>query len=828
MSDQLAEYRRKRNPEKTPEPFGGQPSAGSGLFVIQKHAARALHYDLRLEIGGVLKSWAVPKGPSIRSHEKRLAVQVEDHPIEYADFEGIIPKDNYGAGAVIVWDHGTYRLVNARNPREQVEKGTLEFELRGYKLHGLWMLVRMSGSGKNWLLFSKNPATDRPEPVDEQPESILSGLTVEERRAPDNTRAKICERLAQIGATVGVIEPRQQGFMLASANRKAFTDKAWLFEIKYDGVRVFAHRGHDQVTLYGRKGHDITRQYPEIANALNKTATREFLIDGEIIATDETGRPNFQRLQKRMHRTKPLDLARAKTMVPVRAVFFDCLWLEAHDLRTYSLSQRKECLRSFLPPRGVIQYCEHIMERGEDFYHAAWENHLEGIVGKRVSSRYTPGRSQEWLKFKCQLHQEFVIGGYTDPGGSRGYFGALHLGLYENGNLVYVAKVGTGFNNETLKAIATQLASLTRASSPFVSGGPTGPLHHWVEPELVCEIRFTEWTTDGGLRHPSFLGLRNDKNPEDCIREASPQPEELESQRVPHPFEITNPTKVFWPIEGYTKTDLLDYYEQIAPYLLPYLEERPLVLTRFPDGIDGKSFFQKDAPEFVPDWVTTSRIYSKDAQRDIHYFIVNNLETLRYVVNLGTIPLHVWASRLSALDRPDWLVLDLDPKGAPFTEVVRVARMFEKMLRELELVSYVKTSGATGLHILLPMAGQYTYEECRHFARLLAIRGQQQLPDIATIARPIRAREGKVYIDFGQNGHGRTIAAPFSVRPLPAAPVSCPLRWSEVTARLDPERYTIKTAPKRFDKIADPLLPVFGEGIDMARALALAEGLFGG
>jgi bifunctional non-homologous end joining protein LigD len=441
---------------------------------------------------------------------------------------------------------------------------------------------------------------------------------------------------------------------------------------------------------------------------------------------------------------------------------------------------------------------------------------------------------------KCLRRQEFVIGGYTAPQGSRGHFGALHLGLYEEGRLVYVSKVGTGFDERALAAIERRLAPLARATSPFAERSPTGRGHHWVEPRLVCEVRFTDWTADGGIRHPAFLGLRDDRRPEECRRE---RPVELppaqaparaageEGEAPPRPpverqmVKVTNPKKVFWPAEGYTKADLVAYYETVAPYLLPYLRDRPLVLTRYPDGITGKSFFQKDAPEFAPAWIRTERIYSHDTERDIHYFVVDNVESLRYVANLGTIPLHFWGARVPHLDRPDWLVLDLDPKGAPFTDVVAVARTLRRILERLELPSHVKTSGATGLHILVPLGARYTHEEARTFARLLATLGVEAAGGIATIARPIRARGGKVYIDFGQNGHGRTIVAPYSVRPLPGAPVSCPLRWDEVTPKLDPARFTITTAPARFARMRDPLAAVLTHsGIDLAKTLArLAE-----
>ncbi len=828
-SPPLDAYRAKRDPERTPEPFGGRASAaGQPLFVVHMHAARHLHYDLRLEMDGVLKSWAVPKGPSVQPETKRLAVHVEDHPIEYGDFEGIIPAGNYGAGAVIVWDRGWYRLVKAGDPLEQLAKGKLEFELFGFKLRGRWTLARMAKKDKEWLLLKKaDAAASATELTERYPQSVVSGLTPQELLDLPAKQAALRERINGLKAPRREVSPKQS-FMLATLAERPFSGKEWLFEVKYDGVRVLASRHGDAIELYARSGQVITQRYPELLRPLRALPLDAFLIDGEIVALDEYGKPSFQRLQARMGLTNPRDIERAMAEVPVVAIFFDCLALDGHDLRRLTLLDRKDCLKLLLPPLGIVRYGDHVLEHGDAFFEAAAGERLEGIVAKKVTSPYVGGRSRDWIKVKCQRRQEFVIGGFTDPRGGRGYFGALHLGIYDGPSLVYVSKVGTGFDGALLKTLWAALPPLGRPTSPFATGTPTGRGHHWIEPKLVCEVRFAEWTKDGGIRHPVFLGLREDKRPEECRREvpvlvdvapAPVSPEPVASE----PVKITNPKKVFWPEEGYTKADLIAYYEAVAPFLLPYLRDRPVVLTRYPDGITGKSFFQKDAPEFVPSWVRTERIYSKEAEREIDYFIVNDADTLRYVANLGTIPLHLWSSHLGSLDRPDWLILDLDPKGAPFTDVVRVARHMHRILDELDLPNYVKTSGATGLHVLVPLGARYTHEEARTFARLLATLGVQATPDIATLARPIRSREGKVYIDFGQNGHGRTIVAPFSVRPLPGAPASCPFQWKDVSARLDPARFTIKTLPSRLNKTGDPLAPVLTGSIDMATAIARIE-----
>jgi len=850
----LDAYRKKRDPARTPEPFGARRDGDGRMFVIQKHAARRLHYDVRLEMDGVLKSWAVPKGPSLKAEEKRLAVHVEDHPVEYADFEGIIPEGNYGAGAVIVWDRGWYRLVKDGAPAAQLASGRLEVELFGVKLRGRWTLARMSGGGKDWLMLKKADAyAGDDEATETFPESVLSGLTVEEVRDGSTRLAALRARLAK--APRRAVEAAREPVMLASSAERPFSNPAWLYEIKYDGVRVLASRDGERVELYGRAGQVFTGRYPEVLTALRALPLTHFVLDGEVVALDEGGRPSFQRLQNRMHLTRPADVERARATFPVSAVFFDALSLDGCDLRELPLTERKACLALTLPARGVIRYGDHVEARGEDFYEAAAAQRLEGILAKRADSRYVGGRSHDWLKIKCHLRQEFVIGGWTDPQGTRGAFGALHLGVYDGERLVYVGKVGTGFDDTTLRAIRDRLQPLTRATSPFDDGTPTGRGHHWVEPALVAEVRFTEWTEEAGIRHPAFLGLRDDKPPRDVRRETGLRPAadserapaspgasrepgarraggktpKLKPARTPLPSDapatdrhvtITNPRKVFWPDEGYTKSDLIGYYEGVAPWLLPYLADRPLVLTRYPDGIKGKSFFQKDAPTWAPDWVRTERIWAKGVEREIDYFIVDSVEALRYVANTGTIPLHLWASRIGSLERPDWLVLDLDPKGAPFTDVVKVALALRTILERLQLPSYPKTSGATGLHILLPLAARYTYEETRTFANLLATLAVEALPDISTIARMIRMRDGKVYVDYGQNGHGQTIVGPFSVRPLPGAPVSCPLRWPDVTARLDPKRFTIRTVRERLEADGDPLAPVLGAGIDIAAALA--------
>jgi bifunctional non-homologous end joining protein LigD len=843
----LDKYRRMRDPDRTPEPFGGVPAAsGEPRFVIQQHRARAMHWDFRLEIDGVLRSWAVPKGPSVRVEEKRLAVHVEDHPLEYANFEGVIPSGNYGAGAVIVWDHGTFRSFKPEPIAEQYARGKLELEMFGLKLGGRWTLVRSSRSAKDWLLLKKKDgAAADVEATERWPRSVVSGLTVAEMADTAAWSAALRDEVAATGAPRAEVRAARVQPMLATLVEKPFTRQDWVFEIKYDGVRVVAEKRADEVRMYGRSGEDITARYPEVAFAMRYLVADDLVVDGEIIAFDAAGKPSFARLQKRMLLSKPRDIAAARARVPVRAVFFDLLALEGHDLRGLPLTVRKHLLARALPPAGVAAASGHVAAAGEAFFEAASEMGLEGVIGKRADSRYVGKRSPDWVKIKCQRRQEFVVGGYTDPKGGGRHFGALHVGIHEDGGLRHVTRVGSGFDDALQNDLWERLKPLRRDTSPFGTTGPKGRENHWVEPRLVCEVRFTEWTEGGGLRHPIFLGLRTDRKPEDVRREdeadvpdidvagvadasAEPAAAPKTKRAAPAPEErivrLSNLKKVFWPGEGITKGDLIAYYDRVAPLFLPYLRDRPVVLTRYPDGIAGKSFYQKDAPVYVPDWMRTESVYSKESDRDIRFFVLDDAESLRYVANLGTIPIHMWSSRSGSLERPDWLVLDLDPKGAPFAHVVEVGRAIHDILDELGLPSYPKTSGATGLHILIPLGRRYTHDECRTFARVLAMLGLEAKPEISTVARPLSARGGKVYIDWGQNGHGITIAAPYSLRPRPGAPASCPLLWSEVNDRLNPDDFNLRTLPERFEKMEDPLLPILGSGVDMGAALAAIRG----
>jgi bifunctional non-homologous end joining protein LigD len=786
----------------------------------------------------VLKSWAVPQGPSADPSDKRLAVEVEDHPVEYADFEGVIPKGNYGAGEVIVWDQG--RWTPLADLEEGMKKGKLLFELHGYKLRGSWTLVRLKTkgktTGKEWLLIKERDAWARKGPDAAYPqESIFSGLTIEDLAAGKSRADEIRAELERLKAPRRRVRAADVKLMLAENRDTAFSRPGWVWELKYDGYRLLAGRESGKTILRYRHGMDSTATFPEIARAVSTLPGDAFVLDGEVVVLDAKARPRFGLLQKRALLQRRTDIERAAVELPATFFVFDLLGFEDFDLRGLPLSTRKALLQRFVPKAGPVRFADHIEEKGEDLLAAAGELGLEGVVGKKADSPYRGARSADWLKVRLDRSGDFAVVGYTKPEGGRSGFGALHLAYWENGGLLYAGKVGTGFSEKLLADLHARLQPRVRDQPTLGGPVPTGRGHVWVEPELVVEVRFKEWTGEGLLRHPAFLRLREDKPIEECVREADPgtvdEPEtpppspartyEPEEKVVP----FSNLTKVFWPAEGYTKGDLIEYYRAISPWLLPYLADRPLVMTRYPDGIEGKSFFQKDAPNFAPDWIRLERIWSEHAEREIDYFVCDDLETLLYVANLGSIPLHVWASRVAAPERPDWCVLDLDPKGAPFSHVVAIARAIRALCEEIELPSFIKTSGATGLHVMLPLGGQCTHAESRVLGEILARVIEQQHGRIATTARAIGAREGKVYVDYLQNGHGKTIAGPFSARPVPGATCSAPLKWSEVDGKLDPKKFTLKTLPVRMTKLKDdPLAPVLTLKPDLQSALAKLAG----
>lgn len=873
-------YRAKRSGDRTGEPLGhavppkeAVGEADARLFVVQMHAARRMHWDLRLEIDGVLRSWAVPRGLSTDPSVKRLAVQTEDHPIEYFDFEGIIPEGNYGAGAMIVWDRGVWL------PREPIaegyKKGKLLFELRGNKVRGVWTLVRTKGppggkgDGKEWLLIKKPDAGAHAPPPNNR--SVLSGLSIEELRDGNSRAAKIRSTVEGLGAPARVVDPRALDLMLTETVTEPFSREGWVFELKYDGYRLLAARPGGEALLRYRSGLIATHAYPEIARAVAALPYEGIVLDGEVVVLDDDARPNFQRLQKRALLLGRHDLARATREHPVTYYVFDLLAFDGFDLRGLPLLQRKDLLKQLLPPTGAIRFADHVPQQGEALFEQVRKIGLEGMVAKRGSSPYVGRRSEHWLRIRIESTDDFVIIGFTEPEGTRKGLGALHLGAFLGDTLVYTGRVGTGLSDSLLTTLRARLDELRVDAPACEVTVPSGRVDHWVRPQLVCEVRFRARTDDRLLRLPVFLRLREDKPARECHLPsetiAAPAPEAPESEvatlehepdeprdeppptnpdepaphgatvdtasadqpadafEVPPPAPrvvISNPDKIFWPEAGYTKLHLIDYYRSISPWLLPYLRDRPLVLTRYPDGIHGKWFFQKNAPPFVPDWIKTELMWSEHESKEVEYFVCNDVDSLAYVANLATIPLHVWGSRLAELPHPDWCILDLDPKGAPFADVVKIALRIHSLCDEVGLPNYCKTSGSTGLHVLVPLGGQCTYEQCRMLAQILGRVIASELRDIATAERSKRAREGRVYIDYVQNGHGRLLVSPFSVRPKPGAPVSTPLSWDEVVPDLDHQSLTIANVPQRMEQLGyDPLLPVLSERPNLRKALAI-------
>lgn len=841
----LKEYRKKRDLSKTPEPSGGKSDRDQKLiFVVQRHKASHLHYDFRLEMEGVLKSWAVPKGPSMDPSDKRLAMMVEDHPYDYKDFKGIIPEGNYGAGIVEKWDNGTYEPLNVprgKSPEKELlaelKKGSLKFKLKGKKLKGEFALVRLKKAEENsWLLIKHRDAhaIDGYNSEEETPKNspINKALAKEahegkgKRQAPKKPAARAAAAPAARPAARDMIAYARKAPkvrqpvkpMLATLAEKPFDDNDWIFEIKWDGYRAIAETG-PELRFYSRNGLSFAQAYPAISQEL-RSIERRMVLDGEVVAQDEHGRPDFQRLQ---HATTD------PTAVLVYNVF-DLLELDGKDLRGKPLLERKKILREVLPATDHIHYCDHVLARGNDFFRAVVEQDLEGMIAKRKDGRYLEGkRSDSWLKIKNHRSQEAVIGGWTEPRNSRKHFGALLLGVYQDDGLHYVGHTGTGFDEATLKELAARMKPLEQKKSPFTGKVSTNMPATWVKPELVANIKFTEWTRDGHMRHPVFMGLRVDKKPSAVVRESatgatrSKKPAARSTNKSTgkssgkakrnrketiggHAVQFTNLNKVFWPKEGYTKGDVIEYYDRIAELLLPYLKDRPQSLFRTPNGIQGKGFFQKDAGGQAPSWVATLKVPSDSrGGEDIDYILCNNKATLLYLANLGSIEINPWTSRKRSLLKPDHLVMDLDPsKGNTFDHVVEAALGVKVVLDKLGLKGYCKTSGATGLHIYIPVGARYTYDELAPLGLKIMQVVCLLLPETTTLERSLSKRDtNKIYLDHLQNRKGQTLACAYSLRPKPGATVSTPLAWEEVVPGLDPKQFTIETIHERVREKGD-------------------------
>lgn len=845
MPDELTKYRRRRDPDQTTEPFGPELKTSAtvtrtGRFVVHLHAATRRHYDLRLEIGGVLRSFAVPRGPTLDPSTKRLAVETEAHPLEYWDFEGVIPPGNYGAGAMIAWDQGlvTYRDTSAE---EQYAAGKLDMHLAGFKLQGRFALVRTSGRSAaattyssseavHWLLIyhaeGPKPAAA---PVEHAPFSILSGLTVDDLPRQAELAHQLTTAAAQAGAPRLATDPppnmgQWQPSVCSSDLPPPFEHPEWLYELKLDGVRVVAERSGPNVTLRYRTGRVITLHYPEVARAIATLPVKRLVLDGEIVAYDERGHPNFQRLGPRIQRPLADPLQCAKH--PVFYLAFDLLVLGEHDLRPIPLTARKALLARLLPGKGRIRLLDHIDANGTALLNFCQTQGLEGIVAKRRSSTYLhgPGPNPAWRKYKCERDDDFVVVGYTSGQGSRAALGALELASRDRagGPLKLRGRVGSGFDETTLAILLQHLAPLTQAQCAAEGTPEAAPAGlHFVAPHIVVAVRYAGWSDRGRLRHGVFKGLRADVAPADCL--ASPSP--VQESEPPAPTTpttaswVTHPDKRYWPQEGHTKGDLCGYYDAIADTLLPHLQGRPTLIVRYPDGITGKAFYQWRPPAGAPTWLGTIALPSeKHAER--RAFLIEDRASLLFLANLGAIPFHVLACRTGRLQQADFLTLDFDLGQAPLTHAVTLTRSLQTLLERIGLVGYPKTSGQTGLHVLIP-AGGASFATTKLLANLLGHLLLQQHPDLATLERRRAARpEHKVYIDAGQTGARRTIVAPYAVRAYPGATVSTPLTWDEVSLTLAPHQHHMFSVPARIARSGDPMADLYDRAVSLPATIA--------
>jgi bifunctional non-homologous end joining protein LigD len=877
----LEEYRKKRRFDRTPEPFGEpersdqapQPGADAkrkrlpnpklsmleipaearhgDTFVVQKHRATRLHYDFRLAINGALVSWAVPKGPSLNSADKRLAVQTEDHPLEYGGFEGKIPEGSYGAGTVMVWDRGTFAVENlpGRNldAAQQLQKGEIKFSLNGEKLRGSFVLVKLKKSekGNEWLMIKHKDAAEDPAwNVDEHDGSVLTGRTIEEikqelppKRAPNPLRPDELQE-ARKAAMPSRLEP-----MLATIGDRPFSDPNWLFEIKWDGVRALAWIDSGALTIRARSGAEITGRYPELASLPAAISARQAILDGEIAAIDAHGRSDFGLLQERMHVRAPAENLISR--VPVVFFAFDLLYCDGYDLRRSPLIERKQLLQRLLHTSDRFRFSDHQLERGKEIFEVARDNGLEGIVAKRIDSPYVSERSTSWLKLKITKTLDAVVGGWTAARTSAIPLGALLLGLYQGKKLRFIGHVGTGFDGKKLEELSSELKKLASPSCPFDVVPETNEKPSWVSPTLVARVKFSGWTQENSLRHPVFIALREDARPADCqwaseVAATNPEPvpagappavvhapavvgrviskkaqieEELFEGRAESVtieldgkrLRLSNLNKVYFPESGYTKRNLLAYYYQVADYILPFLRGRALVLRRYPDGINGQAFFQKDVREGLPEWFKTVPIDSEGRGKEIHYATADDRASLLFLTGLGCIDHNPWSNRTDDFDHPDYFFFDLDPSdGTEFSVVVTIAQALHKALEELHVAHFLKTSGATGFHIYVPVEPVYTYEQLRTFAEIIARNVTAEHANLVTSERIVAKRPaGRVLIDVQQNAHGRPLAAAYSVRAFPKAPVSTPVLPRELKTSLRPETMNMKAVPARLKEKGD-------------------------
>jgi len=786
----LLDYNKKRNFSETSEPEGIPDHDHLSRFVIQRHRASRLHYDLRLETKGVLKSWAVPKGPSMNPEDKRLAIETEDHPVKYLYFEGTIPKGNYGAGQMKIWDTGHFEYVGEEDFEHAWSKGDLKIKFQGDKIKGVFALVRTrrQDGQKHWLLIKKKDEF-----------SVEAGYDAEEFAPPGLVK--------ELPAS-SIIKP-----MLATAGEEIFNKPGWIYELKWDGYRVLASISDGNVRLYSRNGIDYSKKFENLVRDL-ESIPHDVILDGEVVILDEKGIPQFQELQNYNSSSK----------ANLRFYVFDMLFLNEHSMLDLPLLERKSLLPEVLEGLEITHYCDHVENMGEAFYKKALKQGMEGVIAKKADSSYTPGfRSDKWLKIKGTTSEEVLICGYTDSKGAP--FGSLILGMVKEGQMQYVGNCGSGFSNAEQLFLLKKMKELEIDSSVFEGTIPLkGRKPCWIKPELVCEIKFSEWTKTGKMRHPVYKGLREDKMP---LQSPQSSKTTTQNQNTSNALEIqdktvnvTNLDKIYWPGEGFRKYDLIDYYIKIAEYILPFLKDRPQNLHRHPNGIDQQSFYQKDREGLVESWIITVSIWSTSAKRNINYLLCQDEPTLLYMANLGCIEINPWNSRIDSLDQPDYVIIDLDPSSTnTFKEVIEVAQVAKDILDTAGIAGYCKTSGSSGIHIYLPLGSNYTYEEGREFTKLLCYYILERTKGLTSMERAVKNRKGKIYLDYLQNRRGQTLAAPYCVRPKPGAPVSAPIRWEELKPGLEISDFNISNMPERIRANPDLFLGVLGKGIEMESAL---------
>lgn len=796
----LEEYKRKRDFNKTPEPDAQLDDENRGRFVIQRHQATRLHYDLRLEMGGVLKSWAVPKGPSMNPKDKRLAIQTEDHPVKYLQFEGHIPKGNYGAGEMIIWDEGVYAAVNEKaDLLDQLKKGDLKIAFNGKKIKGEFTLVRTNRNEEkpHWLLIKKKDvfSTD----LNYNAETYIGS-----KSAPETKVKSLDPR--------EVIKP-----MLASSRKDIFNKEGWIYELKWDGYRLIANIENGKVSLQSRNGISLNSRFPNLVKDL-ENIPHDVVLDGEVVVLDKDGKPLFQELQN----------YDPSTQGSLRYYVFDMLFLNEHSMLDLPLLERKSLIPEVLEHNAIAFYCDHVEAMGTAFYKKAIDAGMEGVIAKKADSIYTPGyRSEKWLKIKAHKSQEAIICGYTES--KSDVFGSLILGIYREKELVHIGNCGTGFSAAEKKELLNKMRPLVVDRNALNSNLQLkGRKPNWIEPRLICEVYFTEWTKNGRMRHPVFKGLREDKLTTDVTKEENTSREKTGKKRTSaNSLEIdgktvnfTNLDKIYWPDSELRKYDLIDYYLQISDYILPYLKDRPQNLHRHPNGIKKGGFYQKDNEGMLEKWVETTRIYSKSSNKNIQYLLCQDEATLLYMANLGCIEINPWNSRIQDLDNPDYSVIDLDPsENNSFKEVIEVALVTHKILEKADIPAFCKTSGSTGLHIYLPLGARYSYEEARDFTKLLCYFISEETGELTSMERAVKNRKNKIYLDYLQNRRGQTLAAPYCVRPRPGAPVSAPLEWKELDPGLEITDFNIKNMSRRLKEKGDIFKGVLNENIDLEKAI---------